>query len=687
MNIAMPIHTPDQRLPLLAGFVIIAALALPSFAQGSYPEAPSPDTVAGNELPQPDPDGAEALQDLADPPQHPGQAPHTHPPHDSAASAEAPELSPAEHRAFARSIDLSGLRNLAVFDNGRVKTVETLAQEQIQRIYGRSRWRDPETAMRYDPVFTYFDLIFNHDYYLDRPIIHVEVLPLLRRLTASLDPERIARWTDGSRVSPRLLAEPEARAILEGQGSDLRFFEAQQQVLRASDAMRYVGHRLLMVSPPRGQSHWAHLADLADPRLAAGESIRAATGVALSAEEPETVRRVNDSIYQLASAWRNADAGAVNAALDTLTEQIPRINPATYPPRWQLTLEAIYNATHKFTLGYLAYLMGTIALLIAFAVGRKWIITTGVVFAVAGFAIHSGGMVVRGLLSGRWPIHNQFESFIAFTWFAVLAGLALMVVRRQWLFGAAATALGTCALLLANVVEIPSQSVAPDPGILATSNILYIHVNVVLASYALIALAFFLSLIYLAVHYFGNGKDPGASGTGGGDGGGHGDGGGALAIVRFAAAGLGHGLEANRQPAAAAAGGEAVATATPAIFDRDDEQWDTGGITISRGRDSLLHDLDRAQIIVLQLAFWTLGTGILLGAYWADHAWGRWWGWDPKEVWSLITWIVYLIAIHARFGVKRRGLVTAWLSVVGFFVMLWTYWGVNLLLAGLHSYA
>ncbi|MEM9560300.1 MAG: cytochrome c biogenesis protein CcsA, partial [Planctomycetota bacterium] len=68
--------------------------------------------------------------------------------------------------------------------------------------------------------------------------------------------------------------------------------------------------------------------------------------------------------------------------------------------------------------------------------------------------------------------------------------------------------------------------------------------------------------------------------------------------------------------------------------------------------------------------------------------WGRWWAFDPKETWALVTWIVYLIVIHVRFtGLKDRGLTTAWLSVIGFIVMLWTYFGVNLLLPGLHAYA
>ncbi|MDP1663455.1 MAG: cytochrome c biogenesis protein CcsA, partial [Phycisphaerales bacterium] len=82
------------------------------------------------------------------------------------------------------------------------------------------------------------------------------------------------------------------------------------------------------------------------------------------------------------------------------------------------------------------------------------------------------------------------------------------------------------------------------------------------------------------------------------------------------------------------------------------------------------------------------GVGILLGAWWADHSWGRWWGFDPKEMWALVTWIVYLVVVHIRVaGAGNKGLKTAWLSVLGFIVMLWCYFGVNLLLPGLHAYA
>ena len=295
-----------------------------------------------------------------------------------------------------------------------------------------------------------------------------------------------------------------------------------------------------------------------------------------------------------------------------------------------------------------------IVLLIAFGTQRSSLIRIGLVCLIIGFGIHTVGIAVRIVLAGRWPIHNQFESFIAIAWFATLVGFILMYARRQWLYGAAAAAVGGSALLLANTYPIPSNNVAQVAGILATSRILYIHVNMVLASYGLIALGFFLSVFYLIIHY-----------THGGN------------AIQFAATGLGVAANTNHS------GEKSMALDQSAT-----QQLNTSAVdSNTSGKHTLLRDLDRAQMVVLQLAFWILGTGILLGAYWADHAWGRWWAWDPKETWALITWIIYLIVIHIRFSVRNRGLATAWLSILGFVTMLWTYWGVNLLLAGLHSYA
>jgi cytochrome c-type biogenesis protein CcsB len=81
-----------------------------------------------------------------------------------------------------------------------------------------------------------------------------------------------------------------------------------------------------------------------------------------------------------------------------------------------------------------------------------------------------------------------------------------------------------------------------------------------------------------------------------------------------------------------------------------------------------------------------LTAGIITGAVWANSAWGTYWSWDPKETWSLITWFVYAITLHARYTRGWGGTRIAWLSVIGFFSVIFTYYGVNFILSGLHSY-
>jgi len=86
------------------------------------------------------------------------------------------------------------------------------------------------------------------------------------------------------------------------------------------------------------------------------------------------------------------------------------------------------------------------------------------------------------------------------------------------------------------------------------------------------------------------------------------------------------------------------------------------------------------------LGFLLLTIGIATGAVWAETAWGRYWSWDPKETASLITWLVYAALLHARLVQGWQGRPIAWLALVGFGAVLFTYFGVSFLLPGLHSY-
>ncbi|MDD9267596.1 cytochrome c biogenesis protein CcsA [Paenibacillus sp. GCM10023248] len=99
-------------------------------------------------------------------------------------------------------------------------------------------------------------------------------------------------------------------------------------------------------------------------------------------------------------------------------------------------------------------------------------------------------------------------------------------------------------------------------------------------------------------------------------------------------------------------------------------------------------DLDEISYRAIAIGYpiFTLGA-LIFAMIWAQEAWGRFWGWDPKEVWALITWLFYAVFLHLRLSKGWQGKKSAWLTVIGFIVVMFTLVGVNLVIAGLHSYA
>ncbi|MEU4286968.1 c-type cytochrome biogenesis protein CcsB [Kribbella sp. NPDC026596] len=113
-----------------------------------------------------------------------------------------------------------------------------------------------------------------------------------------------------------------------------------------------------------------------------------------------------------------------------------------------------------------------------------------------------------------------------------------------------------------------------------------------------------------------------------------------------------------------------------------------GSMSASLRRLPSAEAMDGTAYKVLAFAFplWTFGV-LVAGPIWAEYAWGRYWGWDPKEVWSLVTWVVYAAYLHARATAGWRGRRAATIAIVGWFVFIFNFVGVNLLVSGLHSYA
>lgn len=92
------------------------------------------------------------------------------------------------------------------------------------------------------------------------------------------------------------------------------------------------------------------------------------------------------------------------------------------------------------------------------------------------------------------------------------------------------------------------------------------------------------------------------------------------------------------------------------------------------------------RAVAVGFPLFTLG-GLVFGMVWAYKAWGTYWSWDPKEVWSLITWLVFALYLHTRIVMGWKGKRSALIAIIGFLAALFTYFGVNYLLSGLHSYA
>ncbi len=533
----------------------------------------------------------------------------------------------AEKVALARELDLSPLSDLAVFHNGRVKILDTLALETVEYLTGRSTLRLPVAEgerdsiggpeARFDRLFVLLDLAIDPAFYVDRPLITIDYLPLREaylELAFQGDDEQVSRWKRTGRVTP-LMVDRLTQPIFDAHAGETPFRDGIQKTENRLALFKNSVSNFLVIAPNDRTDLWHHIAEW-------------------PADSP--VRQVT---ARLGAAWRAGDAPGVNAAVAELASILPTVNAELYPGG-RRALELAYNESNLFEWGYWTYLVALLCLTIAFGTGRRGIGMAGQGFLFLAVALHAIGFTMRCIIAERFAIQNQFESMTGLSLFASIVGMGIMFARRQWLFGAAAAASGFLVLIAATETGIPGRSIEREAAILNTSVLLKYHVTTVLTSYGFITLGFVISLFYLGVHYASR----------------------LLGRTEFetvAAGALGSG-EAPRPE---------TANARP---------------TTAR----TLGDLDTAQMIVLQLAFWTLGVGTLLGAWWADHSWGRWWAFDPKETWALITWIVYLIVIHVRFVTGgNKGLVTAWLSVVGFFVMLWTYFGVNLLLPGLHAYA
>lgn len=325
-----------------------------------------------------------------------------------------------------------------------------------------------------------------------------------------------------------------------------------------------------------------------------------------------------------------------------------------------------------FDLTFYLYLAGVIFYFLCFFC-KKWYIRWGstLIFS-SGILMHTFFIIQRWCIAGYPPFTNTFETLVLFSWLLAVGYLCLEFFCKHRVLGFAASL--SALIVLAYSSFFPSV-IRPLMPALQSNFWILVHVNLCFIGYAAFALAFLCGIYFLLqkrsavalyilcliiASLF-------------------------LAIVLFYCHKTGKITLTNN-----------ITTIVQIFF----------GCCVLAGflwfpSFFLFSWLHKKNIFTIEypfavyiyrfigIGFTFLTAGIITGAIWANEAWGTYWSWDPKETWSLITWFIY--AIPLKLGGKQEKEKTqtylAWYSILGFFCVLFTYFGVNYLLRGLHSYS
>jgi cytochrome c-type biogenesis protein CcsB len=604
-------------------------------------------------------------------------------------------LSSARAADFAKDLDLKQIRRVTVQDRQTLKTLDTFARQALSTTSGKS------TLDGNDPVYTVLDIACRPELYTGRNLIKIKNVPLRQdflRLKNLPMAERDRILQEGT-ISLDLWKSAEVQQLMQ-QVQSTAIFKANAigQVSQAAGTLQNIAQNIVAIGlippPPQGtpgDTKWRGFGEVSGNVAIWNEMAKQEgrpTPPAVAGYDDKLVGEAAMRLVRVIVMWEKQDAAAVNEEFRHLAEVLPAINPNRYPSELNRSVEIGYNRLAKLTIpGAFLYFGAFVCFLVSARSGLTGVRLWGLRLFLLAFLVHTLGIGIRWWLVATqhdsWfdgiPIKNQFESVLFSAWFGAAIGLIFEMRRSRAIFGAAASFVGWLSLVAifatpyVTGVEIGGE-IGHVSGVLM-SYWLYIHVTMVVASYALIAMGFALSIWWLVGYYRNYGtlkREP----------------------ARRLSADV---VDLDSMPIMGASGGAMqlgfARTLAMMLFvpgARPQVRSQTVAAEQLPADDAgarFLATLDACNLVVLQLAFWVLGVGIILGAVWADQSWGRPWGWDPKETFALVTWIVYLMVVHVRVATAQKAWWTAVLSIVGFFVMLFNWIGVNFFLVGLHSYA
>ncbi len=575
-------------------------------------------------------------------------------------SARAKAIAAQNRTAFRHAINLGPLKTLAVQNQEEVKTLDTWARQVLQTItfYGSINGREP--------LYTALDMAYRPEAWDNRNFIYIMAVPIREQLGKLVTKAEAKRILEQGTVSPDFLAQPEVRRLLEHISRNGVLNSSVAQIGDALNAFKNMAAQLRIVPPlPSSKSKvWLNPVDLI-PNTGVPPPPGMPLGKPVPGYSKQMSKRIVLGFVELFGGWRDNDAKLANAGINVLSGILPKVNKAAYPSYAKRVTEIWYNRLFDGTLvGVFFYFVSLTLFLIAAVGAAPGVRKVALGFFTVAVINHAAFTGVRWWLAGRIPIQNEFESVLGAALVGCTIGLILEYWKKNSLFGLAMSFVGFMAMTACFVMPYVvgtsmGANISRVDGMLSTYW-LWIHVNVVISSYALIGASFCLGLLFLGIKGYYK-LNP-------------------VSSYGIEPAGTHTTDEPHVGGSQGTAGGVALQAAPVAAANTV--------ISPQMRRTQFLQQLDSANIVILQMAFWFLGSGIIFGAVWADYAWGRPWGWDPKETFALVTWLVYLIIVHLRFVTpKYRPTWTAVLSVAGFGVMMFNWIGVNFFLVGLHSYA
>lgn len=314
-----------------------------------------------------------------------------------------------------------------------------------------------------------------------------------------------------------------------------------------------------------------------------------------------------------------------------------------------------------FGVAVVGYCLALVAFVLYLVFRKPFFGNTGLGLVLLSWPVHLVSVVFRGLEAGHWPLSNMYEYSTGISLIMVAAALVLMLRYRMRLIGIPAMMTAVALLGVGYMLYEPPGSLIPA----LQSYWLYIHVSAMATASGLLTFSFFFGMAYLIRRWADDKVAALAAVASSG-----------AALAAAMAAPGGRSAQAARAVSGPSRGSVALAgAARPG-------RW----AAIQRTLPSAASlDLWSYRFVLLGFPIWTFG--VICGAIWGEHAWGRYWGWDPKETFAFITWVTFAIYLHARVTFGWKGRRAAAITAVGFVAVLFTLYAVNLWIVGLHSYA